>query len=698
MDLLCYPSSVSACDGFQIGQITTSTACPLYPTDLISITSGGNWTCPLGRTCKWRYFRYLPSEWIEGATFSGSAPPANFQGTADCNGGFERVDVYFSEVSPDPKTLAMYSVIWNPCSTPPPILLKQPSEGSVLNYQCNTAISGKVYGTIPPNETEVTIDVDGQTTTAPLAGDGTFSTNSTILTGTHTATASYSGGSDTNSFSSTCKSIEFESLAQQDDSRIIIHKYGTEAYSSPNQLTDGEIQVKLTVKVNLQPASGQEVFFRIKDPDDPSPYETDTTQDDNFGGAIGSRAILGSAGVTNPSPGVWKASSDSNGLIIVTLQIPGSANNPAGPDYKAAAAGDNYQIEASFDDFVSNPNPQYLVVSPIFSAWKRVYIEKDRIYRKGGLLVEDCISCSTLLAASSSNVKKNDQIIVFDEKNVESNPRKVTKVVDNPDGSKSVTLQSPVSGTYIASGPPKVPGGNYQPRDFANTHSGGFGVVGSGFFEASLASATSLTQAFGNDAFLEILETTDGASDLPYFSSEIIDSSGQTRAAFNKIWFKHFLPLSPEEPLVAKPQNCFHVVGMTLSGNPILAGITNPFFDYSYILVERIEGLNGLTATQKANHIKSTTAHEIAHQFRVNPDTCDWHDSRQAWCGGEIDTSCGSELCLMNSSRDATNDVDKLDTIDLLKGTASAGSISCNGIVFSYSMGDGAIRTHNDPE
>jgi len=90
-------------------------------------------------------------------------------------------------------------------------------------------------------------------------------------------------------------------------------------------------------------------------------------------------------------------------------------------------------------------------------------------------------------------------------------------------------------------------------------------------------------------------------------------------------------------------------MGASSRPNPYETGYTNINYDSSFVFIKAIENLieneycnkspnppcsPAPYLTEKGNHIRSTTAHELAHQFGVNPNCGGGHCSNNAWCGG----------------------------------------------------------------
>ena len=148
--------------------------------------------------------------------------------------------------------------------------------------------------------------------------------------------------------------------------RVLTHNYGDYPYPSALQTEDGAIRVNATVTLGGQPAAGKTIHFRIQDPADIAPYVIQAGDDelgDNFDGP-GSLNGTGQPSAT--------AVSDASGRVSITLRT------------TSFAAGDNYQIEAS-----SKPDFPCALTCPksaVYTAWKRVYVEYNKMFRRGAFL------------------------------------------------------------------------------------------------------------------------------------------------------------------------------------------------------------------------------------------------------------------------------------------------------------------------
>jgi len=149
--------------------------------------------------------------------------------------------------------------------------------------------------------------------------------------------------------------------------KVLIHKYRSDdGYPSPLQQHDRQITVDgfVTNSANV-PIAGKTVYFRMIDPPDPSPYVVaggDSRAGDNVDGA----------GTLN----AFSAVSDASGHVSVDLTV---------TDH---VAGDNYQLEASLDPSF-NCGSAGCPKSATYTAWKRVYVEVNKMFRHGAFLTAD---------------------------------------------------------------------------------------------------------------------------------------------------------------------------------------------------------------------------------------------------------------------------------------------------------------------
>lgn len=145
------------------------------------------------------------------------------------------------------------------------------------------------------------------------------------------------------------------------DQRLLLSKsWSFDVYPSPDQEDDGEIALRVRLHPLLDPA-GKSAFFRLIDPKDPSGYIVDASGGDNLptspAGSIASQAPF-----------------DANGVAVVTLSVDNQHS------------GNNYRVEAGL---AGGAGFRPLAVSPVYTTWRRVYIEHDFMWRQGSWVVAD---------------------------------------------------------------------------------------------------------------------------------------------------------------------------------------------------------------------------------------------------------------------------------------------------------------------
>ncbi len=182
--------------------------------------------------------------------------------------------------------------------------------------------------------------------------------------------------------------------------------YSTTTRTSKNNLPAQSEDGKVHITVHITPANenlNKRVYFRLINPDldDASSYDTDTLPNDN-------RDMinkLGSLSVTND--------------ITVFKNING--NNVAAAETVLTItdqySGDNYQVEASLDSTFTNPAK--ILKTEILVAWKRIYVEEDKMYRYGATLINNFTpdantTNDTILVDNTSDFAIGDTVELFD--------------------------------------------------------------------------------------------------------------------------------------------------------------------------------------------------------------------------------------------------------------------------------------------
>jgi hypothetical protein len=184
--------------------------------------------------------------------------------------------------------------------------------------------------------------------------------------------------------------LELGPTSPETHRRVLTHKYRTDdTYPSPYQRADGRLEIVGWVRgANGAPLAGRTVYFRVKDPPDTAPYAVaagDARDDDNHD--------RGSPQVQRP--GTLTASSavsDSSGRVSTTLIA------------TSFASGDNYIVEATLDPEMA-ASPSFACGSScartgVITAWKRVYVEVNRMAKRGALLRADVLPGRKVLRVS----------------------------------------------------------------------------------------------------------------------------------------------------------------------------------------------------------------------------------------------------------------------------------------------------------
>jgi len=426
---------------------------------------------------------------------------------------------------------------------------------------------------------------------------------------------------------------------------------------------------------------------------------------------------------------------DENGLYMVNLIIP------------PTASGDNFQIKVTKCDASGTALPERVGAwSTVFTAWKRVYVERARMFRRGGVLASDygprepgcggedepecpfcghddyppcCgldgLPCDQIEVYAWSNVAEGDAVYAFDEFNTYpdcAEYRIVTDVQTSPTiYALLLTLNEPLHRCYRSSTVDETRG---EP-DFNNTHSAGIGVVSdcdvaasqlnapdSCFYDADMRG---IERPF-NDAFMEVVALRDGTSTVPFLPEPFLTKSTEVtdyQHSFSRTWFAHWT-VDPADDFRCVPNNYFHLIGAPKG--LLRAGFTRADANSSFVLVKSIIDISPPPGTPFDHFVQTVTNHEIGHQLDVNPCVCDLHDRRDSWC--ETLGDCGvSGLtqpvhCIMNVVDDL--DANRADGVEhfcaqgLLHGSPGCSALECEpDDIRSFNAGHGAIRTMPEP-
>lgn len=399
---------------------------------------------------------------------------------------------------------------------------------------------------------------------------------------------------------------------EKDDVRVLLSKQGeSDDYPSERQTAPAQIEIQVKVVDAVDPA-GSMVYFRLVDPKDPSFY-LNGHKDDNL--------PTSPAGQITPSAVVA-----ANGIATATLTID--------PQY----SGNNYRIEASL-----KPPPGFKkgAESKLYTAWKRFYIEHDKMYKEGEFLTQAAgagqpeparvfvANPETFAPGDAVHILAGDTIeTAVGQETSEGEFRTVAAV-----GAGFVDLDAPLALSYAE--PLEPPPDNF-PYSFLAKISGGVFDV--------LPSAEKLTKAF-DDGFTEWFFLPDSGF-IPYWHDAVMEmpppNPPAPSAAFidarSHLFFKN-LDRSVPRPFTNHIQL---VSASRFEESPLpppahaelgLASATNtgpgpPASNWSWIFDDTI----ALLAPTNIQNVRDyVTAHELGHQLNVNPGAPKGHDEEQAW-------------------------------------------------------------------
>ncbi|MBP7799902.1 MAG: hypothetical protein KA072_14870 [Thermoanaerobaculaceae bacterium] len=518
--------------------------------------------------------------------------------------------------------------------------------------------------------------------------------------------------------------------------RIILNNSGKSqavaSYPSPYQVQDR------VVEVVANGWSGVPLSLRVVDPPDLAPYAPD-------GGWCGYGGLTCTAQL--PYEGNDNQGAEAPGLSL-------SASGPFTPTLLAAPgtdnlltfylrvpaqySGNNFQVEGrKVNASTGQPIADKVTgLSGVYTSWKRVFVERDWMFRWGGLLREDfgapgacggagqppcCgtagqLACNEVVVWPWVSAKVGDAVVVFDKTHpAESGGerRTVTAILKRDSGEVCtgvdeecrVVLDGPLANSYRASfWDDVVPIANFE-----NLESGGLGVLsgcdpdlnapyeslGSCFHRADMRGVEA---PFG-DAFVEVRGLKLGSGAVPPVSYALDPLYPDPARYFNATWFRNMQPLEGDPP-PASPQNYFHLIGAD-SSLEAASGFSEADYDYLYVFRGWLE-ISYFTILPQ--YVRQTTVHELGHMFRVNCAANQHHDSNDAWCGSaclDPPPPPGIEKCVMFEDKYGNpslweqligNDVNRFCCINLF---GAPGRHQCNNATCDDDLG---IRNHADPE
>jgi hypothetical protein len=342
----------------------------------------------------------------------------------------------------------------------------------------------------------------------------------------------------------------------------------------------------------------------------------------------------------------------------------------------------------------------------VYTAWKRVYVERDRMFRRGGVLAADYnhVTASPknrIRVWNWTHVQPGDRLALFQADRPAESPGAEYATIKNPivDGGDGKTVLLDLDLGLDGQGQPILLQQDYSASinpstgdmDFAYGQSAAVGIISgcdasanqinganSCFYDADLRD---VKQPF-TDAYVEVLAPREGMGAVPYVAGALegfyvsvpgegtLEPGRTLRRTFQEAWFQH--------KNAADNLHVLGVRGKDPQGGSGIGGFTWPYSLYHFIHVETLEQLEP-ESTLRRIWSQTVNDHEMGHQFYV--DKCSGgHDSRDAWCHGESGP-CNGQPCLMGPDGGSPLDQENRFCVpDLLSGDPNCGD------------GDGSIR------
>lgn len=458
--------------------------------------------------------------------------------------------------------------------------------------------------------------------------------------GTNTFTINSIGGYAGNSgepaeltFTTEPRTFAFD-LSPAMSQRLLIHKRTEDTYPSPWQVETGfSERPRFRFRGGVTATTGSpeaDVWLRVVDPADPSLYLPTHSADDNQDplpkGVLMPRGCS-DASCRAPSGQPLKVHASPGGTVEVELE---------GTD---RYAGDNYYLEASFDAqftcATAGPNgADTCARSGLVTAWKRDYVETDRMFRNGSLLTKSIPgggtdpAILTVASVAGFRAKKGKNpgssvMIVHASRGgqpyFEPGPGDPPLTVDSIDKkSLTVTLSRPLNHAYQADSTPWL--------------SDGIGIITGVDSNDYFTPNGSLVASLYSGAFVDWVPVPPVAGEcgcLPFYPN-FTERFGNDRIQMSNLWNDH----------LGDP-NVFQLVGASRSVDELGERLLGNHAAFVYLV--RIETFKFIN---RANLNATVAAHELTHAWDVNPGFvkdghCDQNEYNDA-----------SRLCLMRPGAD----------------------------------------------
>jgi hypothetical protein len=443
--------------------------------------------------------------------------------------------------------------------------------------------------------------------------------------------------------------VIFDPLRSADDGKVLMHRWRTDYdYLSdlqtavqPPDLGDNHVVVRGTAyDVSGVPLAGQTVYVRRVDPPDPSPYVPAGMSHDSDNG------VYGNVGTSFPPGDDWDwgaVATDANGRFEVTL--------PMGTQ----TAGNNQEVQASavalpyIESTTRCKSDLACYRSPIFTNWRRVFIERDQMFRAGAFISASVMPGATQVRVSDSRpfkgakASKPVQVLFIHSGALDpdgQNGVEIRNVIKITGGKRlpAIVLDAPLTLAYVAS--TSTFGSNLLTGDAVGVFRGDADVFPS-YFDPSIA--------FFKDMYTDVRVLKDGSENVMQYVPFVADCSlGQYCSEVTAAWLDN-----GNQDSSAK--NHVHVIAAAGSnagelGVCLMSGGGDPHSGPAVALVFNAtiesavkDGSNpDVGGLDPVGLTKQVTAHELVHTFDVNPPAINTqgHCTLTAWGGG---------ACLMNA-------------------------------------------------
>ena len=388
-------------------------------------------------------------------------------------------------------------------------------------------------------------------------------------------------------------------------SRVLTHKYGSTDNYPFGQTADAQMTLKLRAR---RAPGGTTIYLRVFDPPDTAAYGAPHQPDDNQDTSANAGSFSGSK--------TTQVSLPATGSVSVVF----SATDHA--------AGDNYRVEATADQTILN-DPNFICSTDCKSlditAFKRMYVEMDEMYRNSQLIAARTLVGESVVYVNDRGFRRGDSVRLVHASSYQRNePQDVDGfysedrvIVDvarnnNPNqvGAYAITLDQPLTKTY------------FTDLKFVDTQLGDAIVNTSRNAQRSSdpryhSNEQYVSGAFA-EAFVEVIKATTSGVGIPFYDA--MSSAGNI--GVGRKWF------AARTSVLIPPNFGLAVAAATrtplTTANQLSLGTTSGPF--SYVWRQNVDDSTSgpkskfpLMAGLDANIVSGEVlVHELAHQWNVN--------------------------------------------------------------------------------